>query len=142
MATDQPFCKFHQFGHCKFGPHCKKFHTKQTCSNLKCNMNSCTLRHPRQCKFYVLFGRCKFNESCSFLHSTAEDNLIKALQEDILSLKTEIHSLKEKNHEIEAMVLKLNIPEHENQHLVMKTNSVEKFTCEECGYQANTLTVY
>ena len=142
MAANQLFCKFHQYGHCKFGAKCKKFHTKETCSNLKCKVDRCISRHPRQCKFYLLFGRCKFGDSCSFLHITAEENVVKALKEEILTLKTEMKSLMEKNCEIEARLENL---ERENKSVnkddIENLKSMEKHKCDECGYEANTLTV-
>ena len=41
MAADGLFCKFNQYGYCKFGSRCKKFHTKETCLNFKCYMVAC-----------------------------------------------------------------------------------------------------
>ena len=105
MAAEVLFCKFHQFGHCKFASTCRKFHTKETCNTFKCIINDCPYRHPRQCKFYVLYGRCKFGSECSFLHATADDEVtkaIKTIQEEVLSLKNEIHSLKSMNHDLQS----------------------------------------
>ena len=100
MAAEELFCNFHQFGHCKFGSTCRKLHTKETCNTFKCIISDCSYRHPRQCKFFVLYGRCKFGTDCSFLHVTTEDEVtkaIKTIQDEVLSLKKEILSLKSIN---------------------------------------------
>ena len=40
--TDNMVCSFHQFGHCKFGTHCRKKHILETCNNLPCMEENCT----------------------------------------------------------------------------------------------------
>ena len=105
MAAEVLFCKFHQFGHCKFGSTRRKFHTKETCNTFKCIISDCSYRHPRQCKFFVLYGRCKFGTDCSFLHVTTEDEVtkaIKTIQDEVFSLKSEILSLKITNLDLQS----------------------------------------
>ena len=93
MAADGLYCKFHQFGHCKFGQSCKKFHTQQTCTTFQCKVETCTSRHPKICKFFAQFGRCKFGDQCSYLHFSASENLSNAFTQEIDSLKADIDVL-------------------------------------------------
>ena len=91
----EDFCLFNLFGHCKFGLYCDKLHVMKTCTNVHCNIDSCTFRHPPVCKFFSTFGDCKFQDDCSFLHVIPTDKLASA-QKEIDVLKSEI-GLLEKN---------------------------------------------
>ena len=86
----QMVCKFHQYGHCKFGPHCWHFNTKDTCSTPTCKQNSCTARHPKPCLYFPRNSYYKFGSSRSFLHP----NLAPAscqLQNDVKKLNDDLH---------------------------------------------------
>ena len=93
-------CSFHQFGHCRFGDHCRKSHTKETCTNLPCTtIVSCTKRHPRLCKYFALSGQCKFNQECSFLHMASPKEVeqkreLKKLSDEVESLRKQVVALK------------------------------------------------
>ena len=39
---------------------CRNFHVDQECENKMCNVSMCIQRHPKQCKYYREFNRCKF----------------------------------------------------------------------------------
>ena len=54
---------FHYFRHCKFGSNCHTEHILQTCTHYPCPN-----RHPRPCRYFVVTGYCKFQETCSFSH--------------------------------------------------------------------------
>ena len=138
MAAEVLFCTFHQFGHCKFGSTCRKFHTKETCNTFKCIINDCPLRHPRQCKFYVLYGMCKFGTECSFLHATIDYEVkqaIKTLQDEVFSLKSEILSLRAMNHDLQSSLnsfkeeLKAGKPDE------IESESFPNFSCELCDLE-------
>ena len=154
MAAEQPFCKFHQYVHCKFGSKCKKFHTTETCLNFPCKLEACRSRHPSQCKFFSLFGKCKFYETCSYLHIVAGNTVDKILSDKIKVLKEENDSNKEKirvfEHEIEnfrrrifemeAVLLRFDKMEIEIQTLkehFSDTKQLENFYCDICEYKAS-----
>ena len=61
-------CKFFKFGYCKFGLTCFKQHEKENCEKFSCDIEKCSLRHPRKFKFYMEYRRCKFGEYCSYSH--------------------------------------------------------------------------
>ena len=147
MAAEDSFCKFHQFGHCKFGPTCRKFHTKDTCSNFKCTMVACSSRHPKQCKFYMLYGRCKFADNCSYLHVPTRNTIENALSQEIESLKVEVKLLKSENIEMKSKLSRLDTIEQDIRCLkedgIGKSDSFseKKHACDVCDYKANTATV-
>ena len=111
MATETLFCKFHQFGHCKFGQECQKPHPQQSCSTLQCKDKNCTFRHPKICKFFARRGWCKFGEECSFLHFSPTEHFTN--KSEVESLKAEINELKTRQLLLEAKVLKIDTIEEE-----------------------------
>ena len=149
MAAAEVFCKFHQFGHCKFGPTCRKFHNMVTCPNFKCRVDGCMSRHPRLCKFYAQFGRCKFEDNCSYLHISAEEHIEEAFRIEIENLKSEIKALKEKQSELVIIIERLNKLEFEVSRIGTKDEaekiepncSSQKYKCDQCDYEAKTSTV-
>ena len=66
MAT-QNVCKWNKYGYCKHGDMCKKLHVNDICENSSCKIMCCLKRHPKPCKFYAIYKRCKF-DPCAFLH--------------------------------------------------------------------------
>ena len=135
----QPVCKFHQFGHCKFGSNCRHFHTKDTCFTTHCNQASCTARHPGHCRYFLRSSYCKFGNSCSYLHqvhSSTNSELvqdIKKIREDLslvittLNIKEiEITKLQDKVEELGKIISMKGIP------------SSGEFKCEICEYCCNS----
>ena len=105
-------CLFHKYGHCNFGVKCKHYHATQLCNKENCNIQVCDKRHPRLCKYSNAYGRCKFNEFCSFSHSLensqcdttsitlrldAVEKLVKEKDEVISTLQDEIKLIREEN---------------------------------------------
>ena len=92
MATTMP-CLHHQYGHCKYGSHCRNQHTVETCSNYPCLIEKCSKRHPRLCKFFLLTGLCRFNKDCSLLHLSKQTDQIADLEKEIGNLRQEVRLL-------------------------------------------------
>ena len=105
--TDRVICNYHNYGYCKFGSRCKNFHSTVTCNKFPCLDSSCTSRHPKNCHYYSSFGRCKFSESCAYLHMSQESSLIK-LKEEVDSLSNEIFVLKLENFSLQQKVNNLS----------------------------------
>ena len=51
---------------------CRNLHIDKICENSLCDVVSCNLRHPRECKYYMEYKRCKFNP-CAYLHVEQSD---------------------------------------------------------------------
>ena len=66
-------CLHNKFGFCKYGEHCRKEHVEVVCENEECTVNECSKRHPRPCKYFREFGKCKFSEICAFSHNVSVD---------------------------------------------------------------------
>ena len=102
MATSDTVCKFNQSGFCKFQSHCRKQHFMEICTNTKCSMVTCIYRHPRMCRYFNNFGRCKFEDSCAYLHKR-NDNLCefrKEQEKEIEKLRKEVEELHKQVNEL------------------------------------------
>ena len=97
MATIETICKFNQTGFCKFLSHCRNQHVMDICPTVQCKDMNCVLRHPRTCKFFSNFGRCKFDEECAYLHNSRNQTIdleIRELESELRRTKTKIKELK------------------------------------------------
>ena len=115
MATHETICKFNQSGFCKYQTNCRKQHIIDICPNTMCSSMSCILRHPKVCKYFTNFRRCKFEESCAYLHGP--DNQMD--EKNISELKQEIENVKAKIEEIDTIISKLD-------HIETRISSVEE----------------
>ena len=112
--ADQPVCKHHQTGYCKYKNQCPKYHSSNLCIENVCKDKSCKDRHPKTCKYFASNNICKRREWCAYTHSVHEnqshnqklENEVKHLKEDAESLmnhikqmnqyhQKEIHEIKE-----------------------------------------------
>ena len=101
MVTSENLCKFNQTGFCKHAAQCKRKHVNEICQDQSCNLSTCLMRHPRICKFFFSYGRCKFGEFCAYLHRQFSEsidvklrNLEEQLKAEIVNLKKEIETIK------------------------------------------------
>ena len=88
-------CVYQHYGHCKFGTMCRKKHESETCSIFLCSQDTCRKRHPKVCRYFTLFGACKFRDNCSFLHLTPPAIRLSKLEEEIKHLQGLIASISE-----------------------------------------------
>ena len=147
MTAESPFCKFHQFGHCKFGQVCKKKHTQETCTTFHCKVEDCTSRHPKLCKFFAQRGWCKFGDECSFFHHSASEQInankheIENLKTDIEVLKCEIDTLKSRTLFLESILTKMDNIEDELKDIRSALDSEKSYikqnNCIKCDFEPN-----
>ena len=125
-------CKFHQYGHCKFGETCRHFHTQHICSTPQCDRTSCTARHPRPCVYFARFGHCKFGNSCSYIHSIHSKENVNIVN-DVIKLKEDLEQILTtlKTKEIEIFKLEEKVRDLEKN--LLKSNS-KNFKCDLCDY--------
>ena len=70
--AEENLCKFNKFGFCKFRNNCFRKHFDQKCENGQCDVKSCHLRHPKKCRYFMIYENCKFGEFCKFNHDVLE----------------------------------------------------------------------
>ena len=95
------------------------------------NVDNCKSRHPRQYKFFLLSGKCKFGEKCAYLHISGKDKN-KEVENQIKLLITDVETLKKKNFELEQIILKLDSTVNELKY--QKEDFKETFVCELCKW--------
>ena len=136
MAT-QNVCSHNKYGFCKHRDMCRNLHVKEICENSSCEISMCMLRHPKMCKYYRNFGRCKF-DPCAFKHidnKNTIENLMKE-NENILSkidsIDLALSALCEKEREIQINLDKVEKFEEKvnsfEEVLESKENLIEELT--------------
>ena len=59
--------------------------------NESCETTECHLRHQKDCKFFSSYQRCKFGDTCEFVHRESEmDKVLKALTVKLDTLESEV----------------------------------------------------
>ena len=79
---------FIKFGYCKLKDKCEKEH-----DNRECPEGSCSLRHPKMCKRYVMEGLCHCREKCAYNHRrkyNMPSEYNNDLNDDVKKLKDEV----------------------------------------------------
>ena len=116
MAT-QNVCKWNKFGYCKHGAMCRKLHVNDICENSSCKIICCLKRHPKHCKFYANYKRCKF-DPCAFLHV---ENM-----NSFEYLKKENENILLKINDIDNSLKSLDAKELETKNFIEKLLDIEK----------------
>ena len=88
-------CLYNKFGHCRYKDTCRHRHVSIICDTVNCNIALCDKRHPKICRYFLNYGRCKFNP-CSYSHilNDMENEKVAKIQDCIADLKSEIYELK------------------------------------------------
>ena len=145
----QNICRYFKFGLCKYLENCRFQHIKEICENKKCDINSCTSRHPKICSFYRDFNRCKFGEWCLFKHVNEDKNSdqeilnkIENLEKLIKQKDSLINILAEKVKFIEEKLAIHETTEGSTENLSddkqIRKETVEMFKCNFCKFESNS----
>ena len=102
-----PVCLFNKFGYCRYGELCKHKHLKEVCDDLDCEQKEvCHKRHPKQCRYYRDFGRCKFSEYCFFRHEESFKQNHNQIESELEQLKHKVMMLEDKLESIDVVQFK------------------------------------
>ena len=144
----QNVCRYFKFGFCKFTEMCRFMHITEVCENPRCEIKQCNLRHPRVCKYFRDYNRCKFSEWCAFKHQNNNpgSDELKEIHEELDKLSK---AIREKDQIIDDLVDKIRLIEEK---LVRKEQLTEEscendknftsiqqsvgFPCEMCDFNA------
>ena len=97
-------CLHNKFGFCKHGEKCRNRHIQEICNNDECKVNECARRHPKECRYFRLFKRCKFGEYCAFSHEIPLDPAFEELKVVKQNLKDLEKEVRDKNEEIKDIL--------------------------------------
>ena len=133
MAT-RYVCYHNKYGYCKFKAECRKRHVDNICDEPSCDISACESRHPKNCKYYIQYGKCKFNP-CAFLHVNTGNNINDLKKEneqilkDIENLDVKIKDLDAKMNEQNLLISKLQeFSEKMERFMVVQNNVNEKIS--------------
>ena len=119
MAAQNVY-RYYKFGFCKFSERCRFLHVDEECRNKECEVRSCTLRHPKICKYVRDYNICKFGEWCFFKHINIIENSVD--KEEIAEKLEKLTKLiNEKDILIKDLAEKIKVLEER----VLKDNSKE-----------------
>ena len=146
-------CRYFKFGYCKFIDKCRFLHVTELCANPSCEIKSCNLRHPKVCKFFRDFRRCKFSDWCLFKHTEDNNNFedlnIREIMEKLEDLANKID---EKDIIINNLVEKIRNIEEKSREEQTHNEDVSDlndfnstfinpsvgFPCENCDFNAKS----
>ena len=144
-------CKHNQNGYCKFGIHCRNRHIKEICRISDCQEPACELRHPQTCKYFRIYGNCKFGDACAFLHEASEEKIkIDALEAKVLASEVKLEKLKNvlqeledrfKNH-CESETIEDEAPKNLEETLYRNTEDKDCDLCDFEGISRNSLVIH
>ena len=162
--TNQNICRYNKFGFCKYGEVCRKKYISEKCYESSCEVGACDLRHPKICKYYREFRRCKFGQYCYFDHKETDsealekkvneltikvENLEKKMKEEhIVQLKSDSEKIKklvqEKDDLIQELVKKIELMDqkiNERSESNQEKSLVEKsvLACKFCPFEAKSV---
>ena len=147
----QTICSYNKLGHCKYGETCRNQHVNEMCENPECDVQTCNYRHPRECRWYREFCRCKFGDYCSYSHNKKKDNLDQLKMDNtvILEKLSELEktakekdklfdnfvtAMLEKFRKLEEKVFNFDNHESEIELTFFNPSDVEK-SCDDCNFK-------
>ena len=95
-ALPTAICRHFKFGFCRYKEHCRKRHISETCADESCEIEKCTKRHPKMCRYYETYKRCKFTEYCLYSHKSQQVKEIDDLKIELKAVHDKLTAL-EKN---------------------------------------------
>ena len=110
----QKVCLFNRFGYCRYQDVCRKLHVDELCEYSSCEFSKCILRHPKECKWYRKYKRCKFNP-CKYSH-----------KDEIGELKVDSQKAFKKISNIEKILEERDILENKIKEFEIKIDALGK----------------
>ena len=83
MAASGLVCSHYRLGYCKYKEKCRHLHVEELCKIQGCSSDSCVSRHPRRCRYFNLFGTCKFRDNCAYSHESFLKDEISAIRQKL-----------------------------------------------------------
>ena len=65
--ANQNVCKYNKFGYCRYRETCRNLHIDEICEYKTYDITTCRQRHPRECRYFREYSKCKF-DPCKFKH--------------------------------------------------------------------------
>ena len=88
-------CLFFKYGFCKYRETCRQVHYEEICDIVHCESLNCAKRHPKDCRYFSKFKRCKFGSFCLFSHEHTD--VLNQTKDKDLEVKTNMLGVLSKN---------------------------------------------
>ena len=60
----------------------------------ECTKQYCSKRHPRECRYFIQFGRCKFGGGCAYSHyNDGKSHKEEKLEKEVEDMKKELSEM-------------------------------------------------
>ena len=104
-------------------------HVDETCENQSCEIVKCQSRHPKHCRYFRDFGRCKFNPCKSNqIIFDVENDAIKGIERKHEEINTKLIAIDEKLKQLDFQEKLLEIEEKVETQRLAKDNIIEELT--------------
>ena len=81
-------CQHFKFGYCRYLNTCKKKHDMEICNEKDCSVVLCRKRHPKVCRYFAKYERCKFGTYCKYLHKPSTDTILELFESKMKDLES------------------------------------------------------
>ena len=125
--------KYNQTGFCKFKEDCRKTHNNIMCENSEvCMGETCSKRHPKDCKNFSKSGSCRHKEKCAYKHTQPinyQAKLDEAMLMRILGHQQKISDLTEEVENLNLVVQSITEANKNREQETIKEVIKEKCSC-------------
>ena len=117
---------FHNnYGYCKYKEECRKKQVNIIWEDLSCEISKCMARHPKPCKLYSHYGKCKF-DPCAFKHVENFTSIESMKKENEKMLEEAIKGLDDKVVDYSGLDEKLLAVEKRLDHFVLMEKEISE----------------
>ena len=134
MAT-QSVCSFNKYGYCKFRKNCRKTHVDESCKDQECEIRTCRFRHPKPCRYFQDFRRCKFSD-CKFKHIEDENDAIEMMKNENRIILAKLNAIDENIKLLDYQEKMLEMENTLKNEISAKDNVIEELKNKLCNVEA------
>ena len=113
LAMGAVICVHFKTGYCKYRERCRKQHIQELCTSSDCSGN-CEKRHPKICRFYSLYGSCKFDIKCACVHRQPLQSEIDVLRQELRAVNEKMKYFEDQLKNLEVCKLSETLSENRN----------------------------
>ena len=95
----QYVCQHNKFGFCKYQEKCMHTHIDDLCDEFDCDATVCDRRHPKECRYFRIYKRCKF-DPCKFSHIDKVSESLDQIQKLKDNIYVKIAEIDDKIHKL------------------------------------------
>ena len=83
-------CSYYRTGFCKYEDRCRNLHINEMCQDTNCSNDSCQLRHPTPCRYFSLYGSCKFADKCAYRHENLLLEELRLVKNEVVQITSKL----------------------------------------------------